>query len=54
MSYRMLVSVIETRGDDALPTSETCFFNLKLPNYSSIDIMRRKLSLAIQCRSITF
>ncbi len=29
--------------------AETCIFMVKLPRYSSEDVMRRKLVLAIEC-----
>ena len=34
-------------GDDALPQSQTCFSILKLPRYSSDEVMRRRLVYAI-------
>lgn len=34
--------------DDYLPSVMTCVNYLKLPDYSSADILRRKLSLAIR------
>lgn len=38
----------------ALPTAETCFFNVNIPNYPSKKIMQEKLLLAISmCSSIT-
>jgi len=37
-----------------LPTSETCFFNVNLPNYPTLEIMREKLYFAIEhCASLT-
>jgi hypothetical protein len=39
--------------DVVLPTTETCFFNVNLPRYSHIDIMRSKLKLALLCSTIT-
>eukprot|EP01083_Nonionella_stella_P076921 209798_1 len=33
--------------DDALPTAHTCFFNLELPEYSSLEVMRSKFLYAI-------
>jgi len=40
-------------GDDKLPISHTCFFSLELPDYSSYDILRAKLSFAIfNCMAI--
>lgn len=38
---------------DSLPTSQTCFFQLRLPPYSSQLIMAERLRYAINnCRSI--
>ena len=34
-------------GDGALPKADTCFFNLELPDYSSKEIMKEKILLAI-------
>ena len=54
LNYRMQISVLESETT-SLPRSETCFFNLKLPNYQNEDILREKLLQAIQnCVSITF
>jgi other hect domain ubiquitin protein ligase E3 len=33
--------------DILLPKADTCFFNLELPNYSNIDVMREKILKAI-------
>ncbi|PVD19395.1 hypothetical protein C0Q70_19883 [Pomacea canaliculata] len=41
------------RGLDSLPTSQTCFFQLRLPMYSSCEVMADRLRYAINhCRSI--
>ncbi|XP_067667414.1 probable E3 ubiquitin-protein ligase HERC1 [Haliotis asinina] len=41
------------RGVDSLPTSQTCFFQLRLPVYSSKEMLAEKLRYAINnCRSI--
>ncbi|XP_076465936.1 putative E3 ubiquitin-protein ligase HERC1 isoform X3 [Babylonia areolata] len=41
------------RGMDSLPTSQTCFFQLRLPMYSSVEVMAERLRYAINhCRSI--
>ena len=38
---------------DALPTSQTCFFQIRLPDYTSQEILAEKLRYAIKhCRSI--
>lgn len=33
--------------DQMFPKADTCFFNLELPNYSTIEIMREKILVAI-------
>nr|XP_022329995.1 probable E3 ubiquitin-protein ligase HERC1 isoform X2 [Crassostrea virginica] len=41
------------RGANCLPTSQTCFFQLRLPNYPSKELLAEKLRYAIfNCRSI--
>ncbi|XP_069137757.1 probable E3 ubiquitin-protein ligase HERC1 isoform X1 [Argopecten irradians] len=41
------------RGVDCLPTSQTCFFQLRLPAYPSREVLAEKLRYAIyNCRSI--
>jgi len=58
-SWRMKLNILDigqgVRENDApLPTSETCFFNVNLPAYGTVDIMRRKLLSAISnCQTIT-
>lgn len=37
--------------DGLLPRADTCFFNFELPNYSSIEIMRERILLAIHTDS---
>mmetsp|Transcript_10736 Transcript_10736/g.14361 ORF Transcript_10736/g.14361 Transcript_10736/m.14361 type:complete len:104 (-) Transcript_10736:53-364(-) len=34
--------------DFTLPVAHTCFFTIELPSYTSVDIMREKLLLAIE------
>jgi hypothetical protein len=38
---------IGSRADLALPSASTCFFSLTLPEYSSAEILRRKLLFAV-------
>lgn len=41
------------RGPDSLPTSQTCFFQLRLPTYSNREVLAEKLRYAINnCRTI--
>jgi hypothetical protein len=35
------------KPDDYLPHAQTCFFSLSLPRYSSKEVLRAKLLLAI-------
>lgn len=37
--------------DQLFPKADTCFFNLELPEYSSIETMREKILLAINIDS---
>ena len=39
--------------DKQLPEASTCFFNFKLPKYSSYDIMRKKIIQAINLDCIS-
>lgn len=41
-------SINQSHGDGALPRANTCFFNFELPNYSSKEILREKILLAIR------
>ncbi len=66
-TYRMQLSILAlaresdsdgdkevSRRNAPLPTSETCFFNVNLPNYPTLEMTKEKLLLAIQhCASIT-
>jgi other hect domain ubiquitin protein ligase E3 len=56
MSYRMQLNIVSKARvsiDQVLPTTETCFFNVHLPKYSSIEVMRQKLLTALSCVTIT-
>ena len=37
----------KTGGDEKLPIAHTCFFQIELPEYSSEEVMRRRLLTAI-------
>jgi len=40
-------------GDDKLPIAHTCFFSLELPNYSTYEVLRKKILFAIfNCMAI--
>ncbi|XP_065224595.1 probable E3 ubiquitin-protein ligase HERC1 isoform X2 [Planococcus citri] len=52
LSQRFQVVKVD-RDIDGLPTAQTCFFQLRLPNYSSMEILEERLKYAINnCRSI--
>lgn len=40
-------AILNIHGDGALPKADTCFFNLELPEYSSKDVMKQRILLAI-------
>ena len=47
------VNVAFLQSADGLPTSQTCFFQIRLPTYSSQTILTERLRYAItHCRSI--
>ena len=41
-------AINQSYGDGALPRANTCFFNFELPMYSSKEVLREKLLLAIR------
>jgi hypothetical protein len=52
-NWRMKLNILEAANQQDLVTSETCFFNVNMPNYSSKELLRDKLHLAItHCSSI--
>ncbi|XP_063233987.1 probable E3 ubiquitin-protein ligase HERC1 isoform X2 [Bacillus rossius redtenbacheri] len=52
LSQRFQVMKVD-RAADGLPTAQTCFFQLRLPPYSSREVMAERLRYAIDnCRSI--
>jgi hypothetical protein len=55
-SERMQLNILDTAdAENTLPSAETCFFNVVLPHYKTIEQLKAKLSLAInECTSITF
>lgn len=44
---------LNKKQDDLLPEVSTCFFNIQLPNYSSKEIMSKKILLAINTDCIS-
>uniref|UniRef100_A0A0A9ZD86 E3 ubiquitin-protein ligase HERC2 n=1 Tax=Lygus hesperus TaxID=30085 RepID=A0A0A9ZD86_LYGHE len=54
-NIRMTISVVDYPDSDMrLPTSHTCFMLLELPNYSTKEILREKLTMALHCDEINF
>ncbi|XP_066271875.1 probable E3 ubiquitin-protein ligase HERC1 [Branchiostoma lanceolatum] len=52
ISQRFQIMKVDRTGD-GLPTAQTCFFQLRLPPYSSQEVMAERLRYAINnCRSI--
>ena len=49
---RFMIKPNTNGGDGALPSADTCFFNLILPNYSSKEIMKERLLLAIRTDNV--
>lgn len=50
---KIMVLDLSSQPYDSLPTSQTCFFQLRLPPYSSQLVMAERLRYAINnCRSI--
>ena len=39
--------------DLALPKADTCFFNIELPDYSTLAIMKEKLLLAVNLDNVS-
>ena len=52
-SYRMQLNILDKVHPMALPTAETCFFNVNLPKYSSVELMKKKIQMALHCGTIT-
>jgi E3 ubiquitin-protein ligase HERC1 len=47
------ITIARLYGKDTLPQASTCFFTVKIPSYSSQEVMKQKLLLAIcNCASI--
>ena len=44
-------SLYEDSQDRLLPRADTCFFNFELPNYSSLEVLRERILLAINIDS---
>eukprot|EP00796_Vickermania_ingenoplastis_P006670 gene6670-4779_t len=50
LPIRLQISALNIAGDpdEMLPQAATCFFTLKLPDYSSLEIMKQKLYYSIE------
>lgn len=46
--------VVNALADDYLPSVNTCFMYLKVPEYTSLQVTRHKLLFAMQSREFTF
>lgn len=47
------VASITNNNDNLFPVGSTCFFTLKIPDYSSYEIFKEKLKYAIyECKEI--
>jgi len=44
---KFTITPAASNDDLSLPVSHTCFFSLELPKYSKLDVMRKKLTYAI-------
>jgi len=52
-TQKFVVLSSRTNSDETLPVSHTCFFQLELPRYSCLEVMRKKILYAItECRAI--
>ena len=48
---RFKISRNPSLGDGSMPVSHTCFFQIELPEYSSVEIAKEKITYAIRnCR----
>ena len=45
---RFQIHIMEAKGPDSLPMSHTCFNQLDLPKYTSEEMLRERLVLAIK------
>ncbi len=39
--------------DQALPKADTCFFNIELPDYSTKNLMKEKILLAVNLDNVS-
>jgi hypothetical protein len=43
-----IIKSISTKKDESLPTANTCFHYFKLPEYSSKEVLKERLSTSIK------
>jgi hypothetical protein len=48
LSRRHCIEYFKRRTKDSLPISHTCFFRVDLPDYTSEEILKKRLLYAIQ------
>jgi len=52
-STHFTINYLATASDESLPISHTCFFSIDLPNYSTLEVLKKKLLYAIyNCTAI--
>jgi len=52
-SGNFTINHLATASDESLPISHTCFFSIDLPNYSSLEVLKKKVLYAIyNCTAI--
>jgi len=50
---KFTINYLSTASDESLPISHTCFFSIDLPNYSTLEVLKRKILYAIyNCTAI--
>ena len=53
MYIKPILTSAEINPDSLMPKSDTCFFNISIPNYSTLDIMINRLLIAINCSDMS-
>jgi len=48
ISRKHCIEYFKSRAKDSLPISHTCFFRIDLPDYTSEEILKKRLLYAIQ------
>jgi len=48
-AWEQKFTIVHRRGgDEVLPEGDTCYFTIHLPNYSSLEIMKKRCLLAFR------